>query len=140
MRIVAPAPKSPFETSLPLINIVFLLLLFFLAAGTIVSRQDLTVTPPTSLLLAGGKPPADGIYVSAVGVLTFRGQSLDAEGIAEAIRTEVTSETAAEIALRPWQLVADRRLKARRLLSIVAELKQHGVHNLAVVTVKDEGS
>jgi biopolymer transport protein ExbD len=37
-------------------------------------------------------------------------------------------------------VVADRRLKAKTLLAIIAELKQQGMANLSIVTVKDAGT
>lgn len=138
MRINAPAPRRPFETIIALVNIVFVLLLFLLATGTIVYRDDASIEPPTSLLLTTGKPPVDAVYVSPEGALSFRGQMNDAAGIARAIRAE--RDRLPDSVVRPVQLVADRRLNARALLRILAELKAQGVRDIAVVTVKDHAS
>jgi biopolymer transport protein ExbD len=50
-----PHPSgSPVEPTLALINVVFLLLLFFVVTGTIVYQHDRSILPPTSLC----SPPA----------------------------------------------------------------------------------
>ena len=41
-----PPPRRPFEAMVPLINIVFLLLIFFLLAGTIAPQSPVDVTLP----------------------------------------------------------------------------------------------
>jgi biopolymer transport protein ExbD len=141
-----PHPSgSPVEPTLALINVVFLLLLFFVVTGTIVYQHDRSILPPTSLLLTPGKAPADAVYVDADGNLSFRGQPQDAAGIARALRADApdAAEGAAGsgesgAVARTVQVVADRSLMARTLLGVVRDLKDQGLHSLSIVTVRDQ--
>jgi len=130
-----PQPSgSPVEPTLALINVVFLLLLFFVVTGTIVYQHDRSILPPTSMLLNPGKAPVDGIYVDADGTLRFRGEVQGAAGIARALGAGAESDPVA----RTVQVVADRRLRAQTLLGIVKDLKGHGLTSLSIVTVRDD--
>ncbi|MFW6076109.1 MAG: biopolymer transporter ExbD [Hyphomicrobiales bacterium] len=132
-----PQPSgSPVEPTLALINVVFLLLLFFVVTGTIVYQHDRSILPPTSLLLNPGKAPIDAVYIDAEGTLSFRGQPQGAAEIARALRAAQTDED--EAIARTVQVVADRELRARTLLATVRELKDQGLHSLSIVTVRDD--
>ncbi len=140
-----PHPSgSPVEPTLALINVVFLLLLFFVVTGTIVYQHDRSILPPTSLLLTPGKAPVDAVYVDAEGGLSFRGQPEDAAGIARALLAGLPEEAEGAAAsgengavARTVQVVADRSLNARVLLGVVSDLKDVGLHSLSIVTVRD---
>lgn len=132
-----PHPSgSPVEPTLALINVVFLLLLFFVVTGTIVYQHDRSILPPTSFLLTPGKAPADAVYVDAEGGLSFRGETQDAAGIAQVLRAERQGEDGA--VPRTIQVVADRSLNARTLLGVVRTLRDQGLHSLSIVTVRDQ--
>jgi biopolymer transport protein ExbD len=135
-----PLPtRSPVEASLPLINVVFLLLLFFVVTGTIVYQHDRSIVPPTSILLNPGKAPADAVYISAEGTLSFRGIVQGPAEIAEVLRTDAEAEGAGDAGARTLRLVADHRLKARALLAIVEDFKEQDLDSLSIVTVRDTG-
>jgi biopolymer transport protein ExbD len=131
---------SPVEPTLALINVVFLLLLFFVVTGTIVYQHDRSILPPTSLLLTPGKAPADAIYIDAEGSLSFRGEPHDAAGIARVLRADGPAEGEGEdgAVARTVQVVADRSLNARILLGVVRTLRDQGLHSLSIVTVRDQ--
>ena len=137
---------SPVEPTLALINVVFLLLLFFVVTGTIVYQHDRSILPPTSLLLTPGKAPADAVYVDAGGGLSFRGQPQDAAGIARILHADLPDEAegaagdgGSGAVVRTVQVVADRSLNARTLLGIVRDLEDQGLRSLSIVTVRDQG-
>jgi biopolymer transport protein ExbD len=135
-----PHPSgSPVEPTLALINVVFLLLLFFVVTGTIVYQHDRSILPPTSLLLTPGKAPADAVYIDAEGGLSFRGDPQSAVEIARVMRADRpgTGEDEDGAVARTVQVVADRNLNARALLGIVRDLKNQGLHSLSIVTVRD---
>ena len=131
---------SPVEPTLALINVVFLLLLFFVVTGTIVYQHDRSILPPTSFLLTPGRAPADAVYVDAEGGLRFRGEPHDVAGIARVLQAEKPGEGEGEggAVPRTVQVVADRSLKARTLLGVVKTLEDQGLHSLSIVTVRDQ--
>jgi biopolymer transport protein ExbD len=141
-----PLPvRTPIEPTLALINVVFLLLLFFVVTGTIVYQHDRSIVPPTSIALHTGKAPIDAVYVDAEGQLRFRGEAQSAAEIARALRADSGqgagqgADQAAAAIVRPIQVVADRRLRAQTLLAVLADLKDQGLQSLSIVTVRDEG-
>ena len=133
---------SPVEPTLALINVVFLLLLFFVVTGTIVYQHDRSILPPTSLLLTPGKAPADAVYIDAEGGLSFRGEPHDAAGIAQVLRADRPGKGEGEgddgAVARTVQVVADRSLNARALLGVVRDLRDQGLPSLSIVTVRDQ--
>ena len=136
MRLPPQASGTPLEPTLALMNVVFLLLLFFVVTGNIAYQQDRSIVPPTSFLLSTGTPPADAILIDAEGTLSFRGQMLGPAEIATVLGVERAA--AGATAARTFQVVADRRLKARTLLAVIEELKDHGLQSLSIVTVRDD--
>lgn len=64
------------ESTIPLINVVFLMLIFFLIAGTIAPVTDVVIDP---ILTSIEKqvPPEEAISIRRDGTLLFRGQIID---------------------------------------------------------------
>lgn len=141
MRLPPLPVRTPIEPTLALINVVFLLLLFFVVTGTIVYQHDRSIVPPASIALHTGKAPIDAVYVDAEGQLRFRGEAHSAADIAHALRADSDQglgQSAAAI-VRPIQVVADRRLRAQTLLAVLADLKDQGLQSLSIVTIREEG-
>jgi biopolymer transport protein ExbD len=132
MRLPSARTVPTSDWVLQLINIVFLLLLFFLANGTILGHQELGIEPPQSALSKAGAPPRDAIYIDADGQMKFRGQALDAPAIAAALKLEPMLDPAA------IQVVADRRLKAILLVDRLLALKRNGLRGASLLTIRDE--
>ncbi len=135
MRLAVPPAKSSTEWVLQLINIVFLLLLFFIVNGTIASMQEPGILPPRGLSLGTGRPLGDAAYIAADGTLKFRGSAMSAEGI----RILLGREAAGGDIPAYLQVVADRKLNARRLVALLQELRAQGFDNLSLITVREPG-
>jgi biopolymer transport protein ExbD len=135
MHLPPQASATPIEPTLALMNVVFLLLLFFVVTGSIDHQPDRGIQPPVSFQLIPGTAPADAIYIDEDGKLLFRGKVQGPAEIAAAVRAGAAGE--GEAVARTVQLVADRRLRARVLLGLIAELKDQGLQSLSIVTVRD---
>ena len=135
MRLPAPPKKSSPEWVLQLINIVFLLLLFFIVNGTIAKIQDPTILPPRAITVTTGKPLGDAAYIDASGTLKFRGDAMTPAAIHGLLGREAAA------GLRPTylQIVADRRLNAARLVELLQEFRAQGFENLSLVTMREQG-
>jgi len=136
MRLPPQASGTPIEPTLALMNVVFLLLLFFVVTGTITYQHDRSIVPPTSILLTTGTAPADAIYIDAEGTLSFRGDVLGPAEIAAVLG--IDQATDGGTAARTFQVVADRQLRAQTLLAVIDDLRDQGLHSLSIVTVRDE--
>ena len=123
IRLPRPREARQRETTIALINIVFLMLIFFLIAGTVTPPLDREVTLISTVEADAAEPP-DALFVTADGTLRARG----AETTVERFLTE------REAAGGTVKLAADRDLAAIRLIEVVGELRAAGVETVSVVT------
>lgn len=123
MRLDPPArPERP-EAIVPMINVVFLLLIFFLMSATLAPPEPLEATPPHSA--ADGDPGGvPALVIAADGALAF-GEARGEDAIAAA----ATSKE------RPLRLRADHAAPARRLVETVRALSAAGVTEMRLVTM-----
>ena len=124
---LAPLPRRrSSEPMIALINIVFLMLVFFLVAAAIAPPLDHGVTLVNATELEGRAPP-DAAIIRADGTMVFRG----AEITSEEYLAERLSENGGATQLR---LIPDRDLPAVQLLSVATELRRAGATEIWVVT------
>lgn len=135
MKLAAPPKKTSSEWVLQLINIVFLLLLFFIVNGTIANIPDPEILPPRTIALTTGKPVGDAAYLDAGGVLKFRGSAMTPEGIRILLRREAAAGEQPTF----LQIVADRRLNAARLVGVLQDFRAQGFENLSLITLHEPG-
>jgi biopolymer transport protein ExbD len=128
MRLTQIMPqKTKPEPSLPLINIVFLMLIFFLIAGTLAPPldQDLTLVRTSDL---EGREPPDALIAHADGSLSFRGNETTIEAY---MSDHDDRETSGNLAVR---IVPDQSLPAVRLVEIGEALQAAGAARVFIVT------
>ena len=109
-----------------LINIVFLMLVFFLVTAAIAPPLDRGVDLARATEAEGRAPP-DAAVIRADGTLVYRG----AEITSEAYLAARLAEEAGSVALR---LVPDRALPAQHLVGIAANLRRAGAAEVWIVT------
>ncbi len=120
---------------LPLINIVFLLLIFFMLAGVVSVPDDAAATPPRSIADGRVRASAGELSIAADGSLYFEGQALAGAGdLPAALRTHLAGRAPAEIRIR-----ADADSDAVRLIAVMAALREAGVSRVRLLTRKPAG-
>lgn len=120
---------------LPLINVVFLLLVFFMVAGTLSARAPFDVTLPPS---DSAQPAADQgrtVWIGPDGQIALGADTLDLAGFAAAARV-LASESSGTLV----RIEADMAAPADRLIAVVAVLENAGVLSLHVITQAGTGS
>ncbi len=117
---------------LPLINIVFLLLIFFLLTSTIAPKPDIDVTPPDTQDGEPASPPADAIYLSAEGFVSVDGNEATFEELPRVLRPFLAS-----LGDKPVRIVADRGSEGTDLLQIVDAIRAAGGSTIRLVTMRD---
>ena len=132
MKIGQPPQRHHVDWQLQLINIVFLLLLFFVITGTISNLQDATITLPETSERSPGGTVAEAAYIDADGKLSFRGAPSSVADIA----AEWFKEDSIGRQVMPFQIIADRRLPATKLVDHLQKFRQAGFRNLTLVTVR----
>ncbi len=121
MSLVPPTRRSRGEPTIGLINVVFLMLIFFLIAGTI------------------SPPPGDGMTLVQVADLEVQAPpdtlTLTAEG--EIRHQGAPGDVAAYVATlsepRVARLLPDRAAPAARLVALAAELRAAGAERVVIL-------
>lgn len=129
MKIFAPIRQRSTDWVLQFINIVFLLLLYFLVNGSIVEQQQRDIELPMSSEPHSGPPPHRALYVDRGGKLTFDGKTLPLDDVFSLLSRMESGAT--------LTVVADRRLSAVALIATLDQLKQKGQSNFSIITQAD---
>ena len=114
------------ERILPLINIVFLLLIFFMVVGRLSASDPFEIVPPRSV--SQGQSPTEDILISigAEGQIAVNGKVLEkAAALAEVAASETTE----------LRIKSDGRVEAQRIVALVEALRQRGVVSIQLMTV-----
>jgi biopolymer transport protein ExbD len=132
MRFESARPRNDEERILPLINVVFLLLIFFMLAGRLAANDPFEVSPPLSS--SAGLVEAQDllVLVGADGRLALDGKVLDAATLKAAVseRLRVAADT-------PVWLKADGHAEATQVVMVMEVLRQAGVARLRLLTVPE---
>ncbi|MBT8455411.1 MAG: biopolymer transporter ExbD [Rhodobacteraceae bacterium] len=112
------------DSLVPMINVVFLLLIFFLMTATIAPVPPFELTEPEAEALAAGQG-GDTLFIGPDGALAFAGVQGTAAMTALA-RREGDS---------PLDIRADAGLPATRLAGLLGELAALGIDETRLITV-----
>ena len=111
------------EPTIALINIVFLMLVFFMVAGTLTQPMDGDLTLVNTADLEGSAPP-DALVVHRDGRLTYRGEDV----------ADTTAFWNAEESGGTARIVPDQDLDAAELVRIASSLRRAGADSVMIVT------
>lgn len=118
--------KSTDEQIMPLINIVFLLLSFFMIAGQLSNRSPFPLVPPQSLSNLADRPMDSTLFISGTGELSLDGNFITSDEVAE-FRNHFPTDT-------PLRVSADAQTQASVILPVLAELRKAGWTDIILVT------
>ena len=130
MRFQPPRLKSDDERILPLINVVFLLLIFFMLAGKLASIDPVEVTPPRSASEGTIDTRELVIAVGAKGDLAFDGERIDRASLEGAVAERLIGGTDLRICLK-----ADSGTDSVHVIAIMEILREAGVERLKLLTI-----
>lgn len=132
---VPPPKKAPKpDATIALINVVFLLLIFFIVAGSLTLTNNRDVMPAFSLLGDASKTPEDALFLDSKGRYRFRDQIIPLGKLVETLHAEGALPEGG-----PLLLVPDRRMSAQALVRSLDELTQVGLTHLSLVTIRGAG-
>lgn len=118
-------PRQKAEPTIALINVVFLMLIFFMVAGTLAPPTD----PDLTLVNTGdleGREPAYALVLTAEGELRYRGQA------AQDVLGYLDDRQDRSVA----RIMPDREASATRVLEITRALREAGAEQVLIVTEK----
>jgi biopolymer transport protein ExbD len=137
MKFPAPQRREVGENLIPLINIVFLLLIFFMLAGAFSSDDIFKVDPPGSA--SPMEPDNEGpmILLSRDGRLALDDEPLEAAELKSRLAAWVEgAEPIGEAPPPRIRIKADQDTSADRLLDLMELLREAGVERVLLLTVK----
>jgi biopolymer transport protein ExbD len=117
------------ERILPLINVVFLLLIFYMLAGSLAVHEPFAVTAPASLSETRPEPEPRRLLVGADGRMALDGEVLDEAALLAAI----TQALATDPQLR-LELKADAEGSANRVAALLEALHAAGLETVSLMT------
>ena len=134
-KLPRPAVKPPRENTIALINIVFLMLIFFLIAGTIAPPLDNDV----ELIKSSDADPA--LFITEEGALRFQGKSVTPESYIALAREQGIGtdsdngdpDATQEVGLSV-KIAADGKLPATGLIAVIDQLKNAGAGKITIIT------
>jgi biopolymer transport protein ExbD len=119
--VFLPFARRRPEPVIGLINVVFLMLVFFLIAGSVATPLDREIRL-VRLSETGAPPPPDVLVLTAAG-------SLRAAGAETTVEAFLAARPGAEARLMP-----DRDAPAARLVAVARQLRAGGAERVIVVT------
>lgn len=122
--MIRPAPpRRKRDSTIAMINIVFLMLIFFLIAGTVAPPLDPDLELVDTSGLEGREPP-DALVLHKDGTLSFQGKPTDPA-------TYMAGRDAG-----PVRIVPDRDASGARLIQVTGMLRRLGAPSVFLVTVR----
>lgn len=119
------------EPMLPLINIVFLLLIFFMIAGSLQKLGPFEVDPPASQTAEGQPEDTIVLWFSNTGEIGID----DLTGGLD----RLSSMLPADYIGRPVEIRADREVEGARVVSLLARLQELGIEKVQLMTAMQSG-
>ncbi len=113
------------EPTIALINIVFLMLVFFMVAGTLARPLDTDLRLVRTAELEGRAPP-DTLVVHADGRLMYRGEAIAS--------VEAFYDARPEAERKRVRVVPDAALPAVTLVNLARDLRAAGASSVVIVT------
>lgn len=124
---------GPDDKIIPLINVIFLLLMFFLIAGNLTHMAAQDFVPPRSASDEHGRSEQPPLVLRADGSLYWEARKLTAAEVLNRLRAQ------GGVPLR-MRIHVDARTRTAQLLPVMAALRQGGVATLSIVTVRPSGT
>ena len=129
MRVQPPRPKNEDERILPLINVVFLLLIFFMLTGKLTAIDPIEVTPPRSASEGVIDVQELVVVIGANGDLAFDGELIPQASLPNAVAERLGGDRAAQV----W-LKADSGADSVQVIAVMEILHEAGVERLKLLT------
>lgn len=134
MNFSDPPRRAPADTLLPMINVVFLLLIFFLMSAQLKSPEPFDLLPPEAVDAAEARGDF-ALFLSAEGLPGYRDQTADAAIAALAAARAAHCAVTDCIATPPRLSVrADARVAATTLAALLPRLQTLGFAQMELLT------
>lgn len=129
-----PSPKRAARADIdmvPMINFAFLLLIFFMLAGTLVPAQKTPIDPPRSALATPADPSGNVLLIAADGRAGFAGELLS-----EAELLTRIAQWRKDHPQEPLRVKADAAVDATQVIRILQSLRASDIEHVSLLTAR----
>ncbi len=118
----------------PLIDIVFILLIFFMVSATFVKDYDLDINRPKASSSTASSSKAIRVHIDSAGDVYIDGQPVRSWVIQNYVREKLRNSSDYTVLV-----VADEGVSAGKLIAVVDQCRMAGASNVGVVTEQEGG-
>ena len=130
MRLERPKPDRELVNITPLIDVVFILLVFFMLAGSIEPNEPFFVAPATSTAEIRGDVQDFVILIDKEGRVALDDREIPKDQIPEIVREVLVRNPGALIQLKP-----DAEADAVQVIEVMEAIRDAGAQYLVLLTV-----
>ncbi len=132
MKFPSKKKKSQLiDPILPLINVVFLLLIFVMIMSRVEGTDSFEVAPPVSTSDEPAGQRESLLVLTSTGELHLDGQTLEKDDLMAFAKQYAADQNAQELKIK-----ADAKVDAMELISLMENLRMAGLENLVLLTEK----
>ena len=133
MQLKQPPTTQNFENILPLVNVVFLLLIFFMLAGAFSKPDPFKVVVPTAIKDNAADLKVLTILMNSEGEIAPDQTIITNEDLQKVVTDKVENESLIQL-----QLKADANASAIRLVEVMENLSVTGLNSIHLLTVSPD--
>ncbi|MEN1727458.1 MAG: biopolymer transporter ExbD [Pseudomonadota bacterium] len=119
----------------PLIDMVFILLIFFMVSTTFVKDMKLDLNRPSASSATTASTKAVRLYIDNTGATYLDGQPIQVWVIQSRLREMLSAGTDQSVLV-----VTDGNVPAERLVEVVDQARRSGANDVGVATVEEAGA
>lgn len=131
-------PKNDDDSLIPLINIVFLMLIFFIVAGQIQPSDGVQVESPSSISDVELMPERLKVVITEQGDVFIDGAQVAQEDFASHLASYVQTLTSAQKINAAVVIKADGNLSVDKMQDFVKTIKTAGITHISLMTQPSE--
>lgn len=118
----------------PLIDIVFILLIFFMVSATFVKDYDLDINRPKASSSTASSSKAIRVHIDSTGEVFIDGQPVRTWVVQNYVRDKLSNSSDSTVLV-----IADEGVAAGKLIEVVDQCRMAGAANVGVVTEQEGG-
>lgn len=134
MQLPVQEHEEETDTVLPLINVVFLLLIFFIMTGALHAVDYFNVNPPSSSSEFPGSLDDTVILVSGDGRVAIDNKEVDEIDLQLSVSDKLTANAGTLFYIK-----ADGRVDAARVVEVMELIEAVGVRRVMLLTLEPDG-
>lgn len=115
----------------PLLDVVFILLIFFIVTTVFVKETGVEIDKPTAVSSQNLQKSVLMIAITSTGEVMYGGTNIGISGIRVTLMQAVKSEQ------RPLIIQADKQVKTELLVKVIDQAKLAGLSDISLATMRD---